>query len=104
MLFRGVEAGRSTERLHPSATINGHSKGTLLSGPIQFLFDWVASNPPASGLKAQVADITLSGTVATARLELSDWNGVRFTDMFALRKSDGAWRIITKVFDAHADA
>ncbi|MBY0461309.1 MAG: nuclear transport factor 2 family protein [Gemmataceae bacterium] len=101
---RTGNAKRMTEAFHPSATIHGHTKGALLSGPIQALFDFVSSNPPAKGLRAQVCNITVSGTVASARMELSNWNGVRFTDLFALLKTDGAWRIITKVYDAHADA
>jgi hypothetical protein len=101
---RSGDAPRMAKAFHPAATIHGHMKGALLSGPIQGLFDFVATNPPATNLRAQVADITVSGTVATARLELTDWSGVRYTDLFALIEIDSTWQIITKVFDAHADA
>ena len=41
------------------------------------------------------------GTIATVRLELDDWTGHRFTDMFTLLKSNGEWKIISKVFHLH---
>lgn len=86
---------------HSAATIHGYIQGKLLSGPIQLLFDWVSANPPAPQLRTQVGEIAISGSVATARLELADWNGVRFTDSFALLKTNGEWHIVTKLFHAH---
>ena len=41
-------------------------------------------------------------TVATARLELNNWTGHRFTDLLALLKVDGRWKIINKVLHHHA--
>jgi hypothetical protein len=35
------------------------------------------------------------------RLELDNWTGHRFTDMFTLLKVDGEWKIISKVFHLH---
>jgi len=40
--------------------------------------------------------------VATARLELDDWTGYRFTDLFTLLKIDGQWKIMSKVFHLHS--
>ncbi len=84
-----------------NATIHGHIGGGLLAGPIQFLFDWVAGNPPASDLEAKIVKIDLADTVATARLELDNWLGHRFTDQFTLLKENGAWTITSKVFHTH---
>ena len=36
------------------------------------------------------------------RLEIEDWTGHRFTDMFTLLKMDGQWKIVSKVFHLHA--
>jgi hypothetical protein len=84
-----------------NATIHGYLGGGLLAGPIQMLFDWVTENPPAPDLKAKIARIDLAETVATARVEITDWLGFRFTDQFTLLKENGAWIITSKVFHAY---
>jgi len=35
------------------------------------------------------------------RVELDNWTGHKFTDMFTLLKTDGQWKIISKVFYLH---
>jgi hypothetical protein len=100
---RAGDVGRLAGAFHPAATIHGRLRGELISGPTKLLFDAVAANPPRA-VRGQVTDITVSGTAATARMELLDWNGVRYTDLFVLLKAPGGWQIVTKVFDAHADA
>ena len=84
-----------------NATIHGHIGGGLLAGPIQILFDWVAENPPAPDLEAEIASIDLAESVATARVEITGWLGHRFTDQFTLLKENGAWTITSKVFHTH---
>ncbi len=83
------------------ATIHGHIGGGLLAGPIRLLFDWVAENPPAPDLEAEIVNVDLAETVATARVELTGWLGNRFTDQFTLLSENGAWTITSKVFHAH---
>ena len=84
-----------------NATIHGYIGGGLLAGPIQMLFDWVTENPPAPDLDAQIADIDIAETIATARVEIADWLGFRFTDQFTLLKENGAWSITSKVFHTY---
>ncbi len=84
-----------------TATIHGYIGGALLAGPINLLFDWVAANPPAPELEAGIADVDLAETVATARVEIADWFGYRFTDQFTLLKENGAWSITSKVFHTY---
>jgi len=86
---------------HKGATIFGYVGSDLLAGPIQLLFDWNDQNGPATGLKAHIADIDLAGTIATVRLELDNWTGNQFTDLFTLLKTDGEWKITNKVFHLH---
>ena len=86
---------------HEDATIFGYAGADLFAGPIQKLFAWVDENDPATGLQARIASIDVVDTVATARLELDDWNGHRYTDMFTLLKVDGEWKIMNKVFHLH---
>ena len=64
-------------------------------------FDWNDENGPATELQARLASFDLIDTVATVRLELDNWTGHRFTDLFTLLKVDGEWKIMNKVFHLH---
>ena len=86
---------------HKDATIFGYIGADLFAGPIQQLFDWNDQNGPATGLQARLASVDLIDTVATMRLELDNWTGHRFTDLFTLLKVDGQWKIMNKVFHLH---
>ncbi len=97
----GARSGRGDDMkpaFHKDATIFGYVGDDLFAGPIQQLFAWNDENGPATGLQAQIASIDLVGTVATVRLELDNWTGHRFTDLFTLLKVDGEWKITNKVF------
>src|SRR4051812_29105934 len=100
----GGRSGKSAEMkpaFHPGATMFGFVGTDLLSGPIQGLFDWNDKNGPAAEMQARLTSVDAAGTVATARLEIDNWTGHRFTDMFTLLKLDGEWKIICKVFHLH---
>ena len=100
----GGKTGKSEEMklaFHPDATIFGYAGEDLFGGPIQNLFEWVDQNPPATELQGRIANIDLIETVATVRLELENWNGRRFTDLFTLLKINGEWKIFSKVFHFH---
>ena len=101
----GAKSGRGDDMkpaFHTDATIFGYVGGDFFAGPIQQLFDWNDDNGPAAELQARIASIDLIGTVATVRLELNNWTGHRFTDLFTLLKVDGEWKIMNKVFHLHA--
>ncbi len=101
----GAKSGRGDDMkpaFHKDATIFGYAGADLFAGPIQELFAWNDKNGPASGLQARIASIDVIGTVATVRLELDNWSGARYTDMFTLLKVDGDWKIMNKVFHLHA--
>ena len=103
-----IDGGRSGKgddmkpAFHEDATIFGYAGADLFAGPIQRLFDWVDENDPATGLQARIASIDLINTVATVRLELDNWTGSRYTDLFTLLKVDAEWKIMNKVFHLHA--
>ena len=84
-----------------NATIHGYIGGDLFAGPIQLLYDWVTTNPPANELKAKIVKIDLENTIATARVELTGWLGNRFTDQFTMLKENDEWIITSKVFHTH---
>ncbi|MBE9044764.1 nuclear transport factor 2 family protein [Pleurocapsales cyanobacterium LEGE 10410] len=73
-------------------------EGTLLSGSIQALFDFVDSTEPVQNLKVEFVRIDLVGTSANVKLELYDWLGMRFIDSLNLLKTDVGWRVVSKVF------
>ena len=102
-----IDAGRSGRgadmkpAFHDGATIFGYVGDELFAGPIQQLFDWNDQNGPATELQGRIASIDVFETVAAVRLELDNWTGHRFTDLFTLLKVDGEWKIINKVFHLH---
>lgn len=100
----GARSGRGADMepaFHPGATIFGYVEADLFGGPIQSLYDWHEQNGPAADLVHTIAAIDVAGSIATVRLELDNWTGHRFTDMFTLLKTDGEWKIISKVFHLH---
>lgn len=100
----GGRSGKSAEMkdaFHADATIFGYVGPDLFAGPIQKLYDWIDENGPASQLQSRLVSIDSEETIATVRLELENWSGHRFTDMFTLLKLDGEWKIISKVFFLH---
>ncbi len=101
----GAKSGKGDDMkpaFYEDATIFGYAGADLFAGPIQRLFDWVDKSDPATGLEARIASIDVVDSVATVRLELDNWNGSRYTDMFTLLKVDGEWKIMNKVFHLHS--
>ena len=104
--INGGISGRSDEMkpaFHDGATIYGYIGPDLFGGPIQGLYEWNDSNGPAADLKHEIASIDIEGSIATVRLELDNGTGHKFTDMFTLLKTDGEWKIISKVFYLHPE-
>ena len=101
----GAKSGKGDDMkpaFHEDATIFGYAGADLFAGPIGQLFAWNDANGPAKELQARIASIDLVDTVATVRLELDNWTGARYTDLFTLLKVDGEWKIMNKVFHLHA--
>ncbi len=101
----GARSGKGDDMkpaFHKDATVFGYVGADLFAGPIQNLFAWNDDNGPATELEDRIASIDVTGTVATVRLELENWTGFRFTDLFTLLKVDGDWKIMNKVFHVHA--
>jgi hypothetical protein len=101
----GAKSGKGDDMkpaFHKDATIFGYAGADLFAGPIQLLFDWNDESGPAAELQARIASIDLVDTVATVRLELNNWSGHRYTDLFTLLKVDGEWKIMSKVFHLHS--
>jgi hypothetical protein len=102
--INGGKTGRTADMklaFHPDATIFGYIGPDLFAGPIQGLYDWNDQNGAATELEGRIVDIDIVDTIATVRLELDNWTGHRFTDLFTLLKVDGEWKIMNKVFHLH---
>ena len=87
---------------HVEATIFGHVGGAPWGGPIQKLYEHVDRDGPAPRLRYAIAGIDIAGDVAAARVEIEDWSGRRYTDLFTLLELDGTWKIVNKVFHRHS--
>ncbi len=101
----GAKSGKGDDMkpaFHKDASIFGYAGADLFGGPIQQLFDWSDQNGPAAELQARIASIDVVDTIATVRLELNNWNGSRYTDLFTLLNVDGEWKIMSKVFHLHS--
>ena len=101
----GTKSGNGDDMkpaFHKDATIFGYAGAELFGGPIQQLFDWADRNGPAAELQTRIAGIDLANSVATVRLELTNLNGADYTDLLALLKVDGKWKIMSKVFHLHS--
>ncbi len=100
----GAKSGKGDDMkpaFHEDATVFGSVGDDLFAGPIQTLCAWNDDNGAATELQVRIASIDVVGTVATVRLELENWTGYRFTDLFTLLKVDGEWKIMNKVFHLH---
>ena len=100
----GAKSGKGDDMssaFHKDASIFGYVGSDLFAGPIKQLFSWNDENGPAKGLQALIVNIDLINTVANVRLEIDNWTGYRFTDLFTLLKVDGEWKIMNKVFHLH---
>ncbi len=100
----GARSGRGSEMkpaFHDGATIYGYVGDNLVAGPIQLLFDSTDQHDPAKEIQARIASIDVFNSVAAVRVEIDNWSGRRYTDLFTMLKVDGVWKIINKVFHLH---
>lgn len=101
----GARSGKGADMkpaFHEDATIFGYVGPDLFAGPIQKLYEWNDQNGAATEIQSRIASVDVTGTIATVRLEIDNWTGHRFTDIFTLLKVDGQWKIMNKVFHLHA--
>ena len=102
-----IEAARTGDNeamktfFHDHATICGYVGPDLFCGPIQMFYEWNAENGAAPSVSHRVTAIDVAESIASARFEIEDWTGHRFTDYFNLVKIDGEWTVLSKVFHLH---
>ena len=106
----GGRAGKSSlmrPGFLPDATMVGYAGGTLLSGSIQQLYDWIDGNGPAPDIEPRFTGVEIRESIAVVRLEVERWSGklagseVHMSDAFTLVKTDDGWKIAHKIFHWH---
>lgn len=81
----------------PEAGIFGLVDGQLVGGSVQALYDQVDSRPPAGVINYKIVRLEAMAGVAMVRVDINDWAGLKYCDMFTLIKDGSGWKIAGKV-------
>ncbi len=99
--IEGGKRGKSSimkPAFHEQATMYFVASDNIHGGSIQGLFDAIDKAGPSPSLIGKIGAIDVNETTATVRIELYNWGGVRYTDQMSLLKTNGEWKIISKVY------
>jgi hypothetical protein len=99
----GGDAALVRTAFFPEARIQGAYSGQPVDWSLEEFCGVIATGGPAPELVARIVEIDVAGSAGTARLEIINWRGTRYTDFFLLR-NNGGWHISGKVFFAHSRA
>ena len=80
-----------------NATISHVENDSLISLPIQALYDYYNSEVCPQPASYTVKACNVSGDVAIVAID-SDFGGTKFDDMFSMVKDGKDWKIVSKVF------
>lgn len=79
------------------ATISYSENDSLVSAPIQALYDYYDQTGPHHA-EYEITSLEVAGNVAIVRID-SKFGDVSFDDMFALVKDGDNWKIVSKVYN-----
>ena len=79
------------------ATISYSENDSLVSAPIQALYDYYNQTGPHHA-EYEISSLEVAGNVAIVRID-SKFGDVAFDDMFALVKDGNDWKIVSKVYN-----
>jgi hypothetical protein len=106
MYFSG-DPDQLKQAFHPGATMFYARNDSLIAVPIPDYIARVAESRAKGGPPPQrterIADVSISGTSAVARLELV-YPQQTITDYMSLVKYGGEWRIVNKIFSRETKA
>ena len=106
MYFSG-DPEQLKQAFHPGATMFYARNDSLIAVPIPDYIARVAESRAKGGPPPQrterIADVSISGTSAVARLELV-YPQQTITDYMSLVKYGGEWRIVNKIFSRETKA
>ena len=80
-----------------NATISHIENDSLISLPIQALFDYYDSDVCPQPASYEITACNVSDDVAIVAID-SDFGGIKFDDMFSMVKDGNDWKIVSKVF------
>ena len=80
-----------------NATISHIENDSLISLPIQALFDYYNSDVCPQPASYEITVCNISDDVAIVGID-SDFGGTRFDDMFSMVKDGNNWKIVSKIF------
>jgi hypothetical protein len=99
MYFSG-DPEQLKQAFHPGATMFFARNDSLIAVPIPEYIARVAESrakgPPPQRVE-RIADVSIAGSAAVARLEL-EYPNQKLTDYMSLVKYGGEWRIVNKIF------
>lgn len=106
-----VAGGRTGDRsliehiFHPDAIMGGYElDGTRSLGSWKQLMDYISQYGGSENIKTRVDVVAMTPKTAIVKLEMENSpSGVTYTDFHTLMKFDHRWKIIAKVFYAHAE-
>jgi hypothetical protein len=106
MYFSG-DPEQLKQAFHPGATMFFARNDSLIAVPIPEYIARVAQSrakgdPPPQRVE-RIADVSISGSAAVARLEL-EYPNQKLTDYMSLVKYGGEWRIVNKIFSRESAA
>lgn len=78
------------------ATISYSENDSLVSSPIQALYDYYDQTGPHHA-EYEITALEVAGNVAIVRID-SKFGDVAFDDMFSLVKDGNDWKIVSKVY------
>lgn len=85
-----ISGAETAKAFHKNALVNAE--------PAQWLFDLIDELGEEKNAKARVEIIDVVGDMAMTRVSLENWHGKNYVDFHQLRKENGEWKIISKMF------
>lgn len=85
-----------------NALMHGTDKdGSVVSGSIDNLYKGLETSGEAKECKTHIDVLYVDESIASVRVIMENWHGLNFTDLHQLFKSNGEWKIVSKVYQAH---
>ncbi len=85
-----------------NATMYGTNKdGSIVSGSIENLYQALKTSGEAKDCKTHIDVLYIDESIASVRVIMENWHGLNFTDLHQLFKSNGEWKIVSKIYHTH---
>ncbi|MCY1254203.1 putative lumazine-binding protein [compost metagenome] len=98
----GIRAGSAeacAAAFYDQATYYGVVAGKLAGGNVETFYEFLRQNGNAPEVIAHIDVLAINTTAAVVRVDLEkDSIGADYNDFVTLIKTDGAWKIISKVY------